>query len=942
MAERQNGKSSFTRRTHGSERRGVFSVPKFNYYVAKQEQSARDKARLFEKIRERNERLAEKSDLGNKELPAYRHKQEILANVESYKAVILGGATGSGKSTQVPQYLYEAGYEKTYVLVPRRVIADGLGERIREEVGSQLPDVDPDKLVGIVHGERAELDDEENRIVVMTPNTYNRMEASIREKYGDKKVAIISDEIHEANLYTEIATGVAAMSVRDHDQWRLIAASATHNADTLRPSFQELNDGYVPVVTIEGRPFNVELQEASALNTMQAYARLGKDHEKAMIFTSGKREIDHIITETIAELEREEKGSSSTVVFRKLHGELSEVELAHIDDPIPEGYRLVVVASPAGMSGITIPGTTLVVTDGTINRQELDEDGIPGLKRRYLSKAEITQQIGRAGRDVPNGIGILAMPTSILDDAARQRGAQIEAPEMPFLPFEERDEHAPPEIYHSILSRVVLSVASLDKSFSDINPYIPHSVQPSAIINAEESLYRLGALDAFDKITETGRVMDQYPITPELSRGFYELVKNRRPLQQLARAAFIIGALEAGGLQDFSEQNGAHWKRLVRSTTSDDFIAQLDLMIALEDAERAEEPLFGFMDKFDLHPKYVERAQKVSRKVLQTLKISPQNIVVTPPLPDEETQLRNDLTAGMIDLVHQEVGKSFRKVTYRNIHGDESSTKRLISSRSVARPKHGQLVAGFPRWYEKRRRGKEPQRFDIVEMTLLVDPEVVGAYALANNLAVGRPIAPVFNGDRVEEREVLTFGGIQVGKPFTSARREVIPEASQKALVRRSLENPGEAQRALRDIAEEMEWYEQHTPAHILSQYQKHPMPALITKEYIRELITKYASTTRSLSDIDNRLAHHIYSKNITINRFYDDEVRRLLRSASPETIHIDGKDVAVLYELGQPYITNPNEITVFENIYLPDGREVLAQRILPDGSKVRVSFSEF
>jgi HrpA-like RNA helicase len=156
VAERLNGNEPFARRTHGSSRRGVFPVPASNL-TSRLEQSRGDKARIIEMLRQRNaERLGiAESDLGNKELPAYKHKQEILTNVEAYKAIILGGATGSGKSTQLPQYLYEAGYDMTLMLVPRRVIADGLGDRIREELSEQIEGFDAETTVGIVHGERS-------------------------------------------------------------------------------------------------------------------------------------------------------------------------------------------------------------------------------------------------------------------------------------------------------------------------------------------------------------------------------------------------------------------------------------------------------------------------------------------------------------------------------------------------------------------------------------------------------------------------------------------------------------------------------------------------------------------------------------------------------------------------------------------------------------------
>ena len=587
MVERMNGRGPYMRRTHGSERRGVTPVPDL-HFAAQRRQSRADKELIIAKMlqRERNTNTPEKFSLGNHELPAFQHKSELLANIDAYKAVIVGGETGSGKSTQLPQYLYEAGYDMTIMLVPRRIIADGLGERIREELTSQIADIDAEEVVGIIHGERVERH-ENNKILVMTPNTFIKMEKDLRTIYGDKKLAIVADEVHEANLFTEIAVGVAAMSVRDQDGWRLVAASATHNAETLQGPFQRLNDGFVPTVEIQGRPFSVELREESELTPMQAYARDAHEHKKAMIFTSGKKEIQHIIDETRRELDLIEKGLSDTVIFRILHGELTEAELSHVDDPIPEGHRLVVVSSPAGMSGITIPGVTYVATDGTINRSELDEDRASGLRRCYLSKAGITQQIGRAGRDVPGGVGVLCEPVMIRQKNQRVSQQSQSDKEMtggmPYVPFTERTEHEPAEIYSTNLSRIVLSVATLGYSFAELNEYIPHRVKQESIINAEEVLARLGALDDDALITELGKGMDKFPVTPELARGLYEANGLGRSLQHMARAAFIAAAVDVGGLQDYTadETVARVRKQIIRHTTDDDFIAQLDLMTKL-------------------------------------------------------------------------------------------------------------------------------------------------------------------------------------------------------------------------------------------------------------------------------------------------------------------------------------------------------------------------
>jgi len=943
VTERTNGEAAFTRRTHGSSRRGVFPVPATSI-SSRQEQSRGDKARLIELMRQRNaERVATlESDLGNKELPAYKHKQEILANIESYKAIILGGATGSGKSTQLPQYLYEAGYDMTIMLVPRRVIADGLGDRIREELSGQIEDFNAEETVGIVHGERTERHDN-NKILVMTPNTFIKMEQDLRKRFGDKKLAIVADEIHEANLFTEIATGAAAMSVREHENWRLVAASATHNADTLQKPFQKLNqDAYVPEIMIEGRPFNVELKEEPTKTPMEVYAAVGHEHEKTMIFTSGKREIDHIIEETKYVLDKANPGSSEKVVFRKLHGELSEYELSHIDDPIPADSRLVIVSSPAGMSGITIPGVTLVISDGTINRQELDEDGVPGLKRDQLAKSEVIQQIGRAGRDVPGGIGIIAKPTAIIDDILRQRGETVEVSQMEFVEFENREQHAPPEIYSTNLSRVVLSTARLGYRFSELNEYIPHPVKSSEIIKAEEALSRLGALDDDDKITTIGKFMDDFPISPELSRGLFEVRKRAGTLQQLARASFIAAALNEGGLQDFTEKDKIEWKKLLRTSTSNDYIAQLDIMTALEEATTSERPIFDFVDTYDLSPKRVERAQKGARKMLHLFNINIENIVVTAPTGTEEKELQDDFTAGLIDQIYREAGTAYRKKLYRNIHGNAESKRRNLSDRSVTIAKSGELIGGTARWYEKwNKRDKVSQRYDIVELTMPVDPAVVGRYARESKLLTGKPVEPRIDGDRVVEREQGMFGAIPVGEPVATGSREYISKEAQQLLVERVLQAPGEAQLALREIADELALYRQRTPEDVLNKLKKTDAPKDITKAFIKELIEGFAQTTRDGREIDLSLRHYLYSQNVAIDRYFDDEALVELQERSPDSIIVGDEETRVFYDNAQPYVTGLHKRQLAQitgPLYLPDGREVLKQVPLSGGGTERVS----
>lgn len=949
MGERNNGRRRYQRPTHGTEMRGVFSPPSASMVGYQYDQSRLDREAVLQKFRLRQlERFEQSTGIGNRELPSHKHKNEILNAIENARAIILGGETGSGKSTQLPQYLYEAGYDKTYVLVPRRVIADNLVDRIREELKPHLGEKTT-STVGVVHGERVEIHDE-NRIIIMTSDTFNGMITDIEAQHGDKKVAIIADEIHEANIFTEIATGVAATAVRDHDSWRLIAASATHNASTLIPKFARINgtqESEVPIVTIEGRPFTTEIREAPSQTPPEVYASLEVKPDKTMIFTSGKREIEYIIDKTREELEARELGSSQFVVFRKLHSQLTETELAHINDPVPEGYKLAIVSSPAGMSGITIPGVTCVITDGTINRPELDKDGIPGLRRYHLSRAGIIQQIGRAGRDVAGGVGIIAKPAVVDEYKLRahhnddSESAELETTykmiDMAFQPFDSADrlDHEPAEIYHTNLASVVLRQAVAGRRFATINEYIPHDVTPSAIIAAEQALARLGALDDEDRATKVGRLMDRFPVNPELSRGLAEAHINSRPIQHMARMALIAAAIEQGGLQDFTQKRTARWQRLIRPTTEDDFIAQLDISVAMINVAQEHDwsyEQYAIYDN-DLHPKKIELAKKTARKILRILNVKLENVVLMPPNYQEEALLRRDFTAGMIDNVYEYVGSRQKKRYYRNIHGDNTSTERFLS-RSVAKPEEGELIAGFPRWFEKRLPRNVVQHNDVVEQVLKVTKEDIIHFAQQHGVVSTRPLPPRLVGDKVLEQQQQVFGSIDIGRPVP-AHREQIPAATQKIIVEYALEHQGAAQRALRTLADELEYYRNIIPPDEIDMYRRTNAPEEIDAESIEALLREYAKETRSLSHIDRKIAYYMYSKGVGITRYYDNEARIAMQERSPKRLQIGARVYDVFYSKGQPYITNisrEDEDVAKQGIFLPDGREILL-RIARKGS---------
>ena len=955
MAERINGKRPYAYKKYGTELRGSIPVPDYDFTVRRR-QSLEEKQRLHTILLEEYERnLTPEYDggLGNRELPAYNHKAELIANIENYKAIAVAGETGCGKSTQLPQFLYEVGYDMTIMLVPRRLVANNLGERLREEFGMQLTDesINADNLVGIVHGERVERH-EDNRVIVMTPNTFIRMAKEMQTTHADKKVAICVDEIHEANLFTEIAMGVAAMSVQRNDSWRLAALSATHDFETLQRPLQHLNNGLAPMIEIEGRPNTVDYKEDSQRTPMEVYSAIGTDHQKTIIFTSGKEELKFAVEQTRSELERRERGSSQNVVFRFLHGELTENEIAHINDPVPEGCRLVIVATPAGMSGITLSGVTLVLMDGTINRKTLEDNDekAEGLLRHFLSKAGIKQEGGRAARDVGvgNGLAVLCRPILIDKHAVIYHEGE-RADTKRYVPMAEREAFEPPDIYNTNLARSILSVAALDYDFAELNEkeFIPHRVRSEVVIEAEDVLARLGALDDDGKVTSIGVSADAFPVSIELARGLAEASQPGRSLQHMARAAFIAAAIDNGGIHDPKADEDAKRVRsqIIRHTSNDDFIAQLDLMTKLYERTDDEWSGYGFVERHGLHSARVERARKTARKIFRIMDMRVDNVLVTPPTPDEEQLLRDDFTAGFIDYVYEDIGRSSRSKApiYQHIHRNGSAKDRTISDRSLSHITRNQLVAGQPRYYIKgEQKDGTPIQHDILDQLLIVDPEVVGRYALKNGLVQGVWKGARMVGAYAVDYEQGAFGSLTVGAPVPRKPMEVISEEAQEVLVQHVLQRPGRIQKALRDLASSLEEFRQKIPEETLRQYRKADAPADLTQEDITAMIRTIAQTTSFAPDIERRLSEYLYNDELTLTRYYGLEDIKYLKQLSPPLIQLSHTLASVHYQDGQPYIANVtkrqlNAMTA--PVYLDDGREVLHQRLAADGTKERVSF---
>lgn len=209
---------------------------------------------LLERI-DAAERKAQSIDQIRKSLPIYQYRDDLLAAIDEYQVLIIVGETGSGKTTQLPQYLYEHGFTKDGKKIgctqPRRVAAMSVAARVAEEMGV---------MMGQEVGYSIRFEDctsDKTCVKYMTDGML------LREFMTEPDLAsyscMIIDEAHERTLSTDILFGLIKDIARFRPDLKLLISSATMNAQKFSEYFDD-----APIFNIPGRPYPVEIYYTKA------------------------------------------------------------------------------------------------------------------------------------------------------------------------------------------------------------------------------------------------------------------------------------------------------------------------------------------------------------------------------------------------------------------------------------------------------------------------------------------------------------------------------------------------------------------------------------------------------------------------------------------------------------------------------------------------------
>ncbi|KAK6631011.1 Pre-mRNA-splicing factor ATP-dependent RNA helicase PRP16 [Polyplax serrata] len=422
-------------------------------------------------------------------LPVFAVRQELLNVIRENNIVIIIGETGSGKTTQLTQYLHEEGYSK-YGMIgctqPRRVAAMSVAKRVSDEMGTALGEE-------VGYAIRFEDCTSENTVIkYMTDGILLR--ESLRESDLDNYSAIIMDEAHERSLSTDVLFGLLREIVARRQDLKLIVTSATMDAGKFAAFF-----GNVPSFTIPGRTFPVEVffsknpvedyVDSAVKQALQIH--LQPSPGDILIFMPGQEDIEvtcEVLAERIGEIDNAPQ-LSVLPIYSQLPSDLQ----AKIFQKSTDGLRKCIVATNIAETSLTVDGIMFVVDSGYCKLKVYNPRiGMDALQIYPISQANANQRSGRAGRTGPGHCYRLY--------TERQYKEELLITTVP-------------EIQRTNLANTVLLLKSL--GVQDLLQF--HFMDPPPQDNILNSLYQLwilGALDHTGSLTTLGRQMAEFPLDP--------------------------------------------------------------------------------------------------------------------------------------------------------------------------------------------------------------------------------------------------------------------------------------------------------------------------------------------------------------------------------------------------------------------------------------------
>jgi len=428
-------------------------------------------------------------------LPIFKLRDELIKAVAENQILVVIGDTGSGKTTQMTQYLAESGFaskgKKIGCTQPRRVAAMSVAKRVAEEFGCRLG-----QEVGYVI-RFEDCTSPETIISYMTDGMLLRQ--CLMDPDLSQYSVIMLDEAHERTINTDVLFGLLKKTALRRPDLKLIVTSATLDATKFSSYFFGS-----PIFTIPGRTFPVEVLytkepesdylDASLITVMQIH--LTEPPGDILLFLTGQEEID-TASQILFERMKALGPSVPELVILPVYSALPSEMQSRIFEPAAPGTRKVVIATNIAETSITIDGIYYVVDPGFVKQKAYNPKlGMDSLVIVPIAKSQAKQRAGRAGRTGPGKC------YRLYTEAAFQN---------------EMMDNSVPEIQRTNLGNTVLMLKAL--GINDMIGFDFMDPPPTqTLIVALHQLYALGALDTEGLLTRLGRKMAEFPLEPNLSK----------------------------------------------------------------------------------------------------------------------------------------------------------------------------------------------------------------------------------------------------------------------------------------------------------------------------------------------------------------------------------------------------------------------------------------
>ncbi|WKC91180.1 ATP-dependent RNA helicase [Borreliella carolinensis] len=432
-------------------------------------------------------------------LPIYKYKDELIKVLKKHNVLIVESPTGSGKTTQLPRIIYEAGFAKLGkigVTQPRRIATVSIAEYIAKHIGVNVGEEVGYKI------RFEEITSSKTKIKLMTDGVL--LQELKKDTLLYEYDVIIIDEAHERSLNIDFILGLIKDISRKRDDFKIIVSSATINTKIFSKYFNN-----APVVSIETITYPVQIiYNPPLLNTSKGMILKIKEivlnvikEKKAgdiLIFLSGEKEIK----ETIKELQ--ELNSKKKLIIFPLYGRMPKEAQEQIFMPTPKNKRKIIVSTNIAETSITVENIKIVIDSGKVKTNKFQtKTHTYSLQEVPISKSSATQRAGRAGR---------------LSKGTCYRLYKREE-------YQLREDYQKEEIYRTDLSEVVLRMADIGirdfTHFDFISKPSTHSIQ-----TASKILKSLDAINNKNELTEIGKYMILFPLIPAHSRALVEAMIN--------------------------------------------------------------------------------------------------------------------------------------------------------------------------------------------------------------------------------------------------------------------------------------------------------------------------------------------------------------------------------------------------------------------------------